>query len=182
VRSQVAEIIDLEERKKALGGSRLLMEWARALGFSLGPQCSLMELPDQLLWLLAKADPRGQSELEDLILRVRTGKKKASVVLGPEERMEMLDVTLFLLDQIRFECMTRLGWIEPLETRQIPLAELLSRPVERLKELKQTPELRQDNPNFHRFKALSLLDRETFIRRQIPQALEIFRRKIQEKE
>jgi hypothetical protein len=182
VRSQVAEIIDLEERKRSMGAARLLVEWARALGFSIGPQCSLMELPDKLLWLLAKADPRGQSELEDLIVRVRRGKKKTSAVLGPRERMEILDVTLFLLDQIRFECMTRLGWIEPLETRQIPLAEILSRPVERLKELKQTPKLRQDNPSFHRFQALPLLEKETFIRKQIPQALEIFRRRIQERD
>ncbi len=177
----MAEIIDLEERKKAMGGSRFLVEWARALGFSISPQCSLMELPDQLLWLLAKADPRGQSELESLILQVRKG-KRTGVILEPEERMEILDVTLFLLDQIRFECMTRLGWIEPVETREIPLGKLLSTPTERLKELKQTPKLRQDNPNFHRFQALPALEKETFIRRQIPQALEIFRRRIQEKE
>lgn len=178
----MAEIIDLRERREIIRGSQLLVEWARALGFSIGPECSIGDLPDSLLWLLAKADPKGQSELEKLILLVRKGKKAPSKILDPEERIELLDVTLFLLDHIRFECMRRLGWIETMEANKIPLAKLLSESVEGLKEMKQIPSLKEDNPNFYRFQSLPTMEKDSFIRRQIPQALEIFRRRLEQKE
>jgi hypothetical protein len=178
--SHVAEIIQLRERTPRAKRGKLLVEWALGVGHRVSPLVTLAGLPERLLGQLAESDPKGTSLLEELVLLLALGKRGPVTHLPPKERMRILDLSLFFLDQVRFECMTRLGWIEPLPSREIPLVEILVLDPANLRELRGSPRLRQDHPHFHRFENLPLLDRETFLRKLIPQALELFRRRLDE--
>ncbi|MGQ9859062.1 MAG: hypothetical protein ACUVS3_10295 [Thermodesulfobacteriota bacterium] len=174
----MAQIIDIREGALRQARGRLFLEWAQRAGHRVEPGTTLGQLSDGLLWILAQADLKGNSLLEELIVLIRLGTRRPSSSLSPELRLEILDFSLFLLDQARFECMVRLGWIEPLPARDLPLVQLLCLPLERLREIKESPRLREDHPQFHWFQRLSSLDKETFLRRQIPHALELFRRRV----
>jgi len=174
----VAEIIRFQERTLEAKKGRLLAQWALGVGYRVPPNVALEGLPDKLLLALAESDPRGTSLLEELVSLIVFGGKKPVTLLAPRMRMRMLEVSLCALDLVRFECMTRLDWIEPQAARQIPLVEILSREPRELKELTGPLRLRQDHPYYHRLEALPLLEREAFLRRMIPQALELFRREL----
>lgn len=174
----MAEIIHFQERTLEAQKGRLLAKWALGMGYRISTKVAVAGLPDRLLLLLAESDPRGTSLLEELVSLMVLGKKQPVTLLAPHTRMRILEVSLCVLDLVRFECMTRLGWIEPQPARQIPLVEILSKEPRELKELTSPLRLRQDHPYYHRFEALPLLEREAFLRRMIPQALELFRREL----
>lgn len=174
----MAEIIHFQERTPQAKKAGLLTQWALEMGCSISPQATVAELPDKLVLVLAESDPSGDSSLEELVGLIALGRRQPVTALPPRVRMIILELSLFVLDLVRFECMTRLDWIEPQAARKVPLVEILSRELRQLKELMKPLRLRQTHPLFHRFEALPLIEKETFIRRMIPQALELFRRRL----
>lgn len=174
-REPVADIIHFKERTPQARKESLLTQWALRMGYRLSSRATVASLPDRLILLLAESDPRGASLLEELVCLIILGKRQPVISLPALVRMRVLEISLFLLDLVRFECMTRLDWIEPQAAREKPLVEILSREPRELKELTRPLRLRQDHPHFHRFEALPIMEREAFLRRMIPQALELFR-------
>lgn len=174
----LAEIIRFQERTPEATKGRLLTQWALGMGCRISPVATVGELPDRLILVLAQSDPRGASVLEELVCLIVLGRMQPVKALPPGMRMRILELSLFVLDLVRFECMTRLDWIEPQAARQVPLVEILSREPRELKELTGPLRLKQDHPHFHRFEALPLMEREVFLRKMIPQAMEVFRRRL----
>jgi hypothetical protein len=89
---------------------------------------------------------------------------------------EVVDLHLFLSDQIRFEMMYRLGWLERIPARQVPIFDLVrdSACARDLSE-QSPPRLSGDHPDFHAYRALIERDRQVYIRRLMPAALEAFK-------
>jgi hypothetical protein len=176
----MADIIQLRPR----GGNRkerqALRQWARRLGYDLDPAVCIAGLPDTLLLALAEGDAEGSALLDELIVAVRTGFPRDVRSLPSRTRLQVLDLALFMIDQLRFECMTRLGWIDPLPAREIALIHLIQSDATTLRRLRTTPLLREDHPHHHSFRGFLDMEKETFLRRQIPAALEQFRRRAKE--
>ena len=101
--------------------------------------------------------------------------------LDKAEKMEVIDISIYLLDQLRFECMSRLNWLESSTRSQVPIVELIEQ-YPQLKEEGTTlvPPLSESHPKYQIFKRLSELEKETFIRKQIPEAIEKFGKNFQE--
>ncbi len=172
----MGEVIHLERFRTGDPTDRAIREWAASLGVKLKPGARIADLPHALLLALAEGGAEGNDLLDALVLAAWREGKRDPRALPPFLRMRLVDLSLLLIDQFRFECMYRLGWIEPLAVRQAPLARLLSSRPRDLEPLRAVPSLKQDHFEYRRFQGLTDKDRETFLRRQIPAALEQFRR------
>jgi hypothetical protein len=174
----MTDVIDFEKfldrRKRGQG----LRRWLQRFGRDLDISTRIKDLPDELLLILAEGGEEGNSLLDNLIMNVWGTDENDVLHLDPPLRMQLLDLSLFLIDQLRFECMARLGWINFQSAREIPLVELIQLGDAERKGLCNTPSLNEEHPHHHRFQAMLHLERETFVRQQIPMALEQFRRQV----
>ncbi|MBF0527404.1 MAG: hypothetical protein HQK56_20165 [Deltaproteobacteria bacterium] len=86
-----------------------------------------------------------------------------------------MDVHLFILDQIRFECMRRLDWITGFAGEQYPLVTLVLE-CDSIKPGFQPffPDLKSTHPKYEDFMRLGKMDGESVLRREIPRAIETF--------
>jgi hypothetical protein len=96
--------------------------------------------------------------------------------LEPVRKMAVIDEYLFLLDQIRFECMKRLGWLESYPGWNISLVDMIVQ-FESLGPLiqAQVPALSKGHPGYKEYLALNTFDRESFVRKLIPDLLKELR-------
>jgi hypothetical protein len=88
----------------------------------------------------------------------------------------VLDIHLFMADQIRFEMLYRLGWIESWTGRQFPFFEMVKE-FERVKRVcqEQPPRLAKSHPQWDEYHLLIHRDKQIFIRRMLVPALEAFK-------
>jgi hypothetical protein len=96
-----------------------------------------------------------------------------------ENRIQILlvDIHLFLADQVRFEMMRRMGWLARYHAGQYPIFEMVRR-FDQIRELcHQTPPLLSEtHPGYEVCESLVPRDQQVFIRRLFPAALEAFKR------
>lgn len=90
-----------------------------------------------------------------------------------------METHLFLSDLFRFEMMHRLDWIDPTSCSIISLIDLV-RSFEKCRDdfRENPPKLSQTHPDYNSYINLHERDREGFIRRLLPGALDIFQRKL----
>ena len=91
----------------------------------------------------------------------------------------MVDIHLFLADQVRFEMMRRLTWIKAFEGEKYTLIEM----VQEFDTIKtrcssNPPDLAESNPDYATYAQLTIGDKEVFIRRLLQEALEAFKEKL----
>jgi hypothetical protein len=89
--------------------------------------------------------------------------------------MLVVDLHLFLADQVRFEMMRRLKWITGFEGIKYSILEMVQE-FNRVKEKCRLnpPQLAGSNADYAEYQRLTTGDKEVFIRRMLPQALEAF--------
>jgi hypothetical protein len=173
----MADLIDFNEfvRKKR---GLTLAKWSENIGPRFDGTTRIKDLPDEILLVLAEGGNDGNALLDHMIMNAWGVSARDARELDPSVRMMLLDLSLFLIDQFRFECMMRLGWTEPLPTREVPIAELVGGDQGSWKNLRKTPELKSDHTHYHRFRKMLKMEKETFLRRQIPAVLEQFRQRV----
>jgi hypothetical protein len=89
-------------------------------------QTKLSDLADSTLLTLARLG-EGMSEfLFDMVVIVLNLRAEFnSSGLNSDMRLKILDVTIFLGDQFRWECMRRLGWVHGFPGETYPLVDLI---------------------------------------------------------
>ena len=96
--------------------------------------------------------------------------------LGSRAQNTVLDLHLFLSDQIRFEMMFRLGWLETFCGRRYPLAQMvLDFKSVNAYCLAHPPYLSRSHPDYAHYNALFEKDQQVFIRQKLLVALEAFK-------
>jgi hypothetical protein len=99
--------------------------------------------------------------------------------LPNDQQMQIVDIHLFLADQVRFEMMRRLGWIVSYPTEACRLVEIVQRYDQLKAGSKETPpRLATTHPDFEAYQPLTNRDKEVFIRRMLQDALEMFKREL----
>jgi hypothetical protein len=90
--------------------------------------------------------------------------------------MRVVDIHLFLADQVRFEVMRRLKWLIKLPCEKCNLIEMVQ-DIDKIKpESKENPpELSASHPDNVSYQQLATGDKEVFIRRMLRDAIEAFR-------
>ncbi len=170
----MSKVINIEDGRFFLKVKKGFKRWRTKFKENFGPDTTLGHISTPTLAFLAKGKGESVYYIYDLIMNIRElGAGIQFPQLSPPEKMFVIDQYLFLLDQIRFECMKRLEWLESYPAEIYPLAVLI-RDFEKIAPFLQAklPVLKKDFPGYKKYQSLSDFDKETFIRRLIPKALE----------
>jgi len=164
------QVIDLKEGKLLLAVRRGFRNWTSRFNEDFGPDTRLRDLSFKTLSCLAQGRDEGPFYLYDLIMNLKNlGSGFQFHELDPKEKMGVMDLHLFLLDRIRFECMRRLGWLEAYPGEEFSLVELIVN-FDRLAPGLQAkiPLLHPDHPDYPAFCGANAFDREGVVRKLIP--------------
>jgi hypothetical protein len=175
----VAEILDLQDRKRRLVAGKGYANWIRKFSESFDQKTTVADLSDSTLAVLIRGDEESSLCLYDFIMGVMgLGAGLRFYFLDSAVKMTVMDVTFFLLDQCRFEAMRRLGWLEDHPTLHIPLVDLVSSFRDTFPRERHTaPSLSQSHPGFEEYEKTYGGDRAAYVRRLIPDAIEEFLKK-----
>ena len=139
------------------------------------------DLPDWLLLFLCEESRESQLTMYELLMgSLGLGKGDEFESLTGDSITNLLNIYFFLTDQIRFECMRRLEWIE-----KVPLAEKSI--IETIMDLKSgkypycidPPAPGETHPCYKEDHESSGVDRASLVRQYIPDAINAFRKKTQ---
>jgi hypothetical protein len=176
---------DSDEKAEIVSLSAYRDEKALRAGFRLWQLClkeegdgstRIMDLGPQVL--LRLAEPGSDVLFYSLIIGFTGHSEQVRFeTLAQAKQMHVLDVHLFLSDQIRFEMMRRLGWVVRFVAAGQTLFELV-REFERCRaqSLQNPPLLAQDHSEYEYYSSLIEQDKQVFIRRLFRDALEAFER------
>jgi hypothetical protein len=170
----------MEQRRRHLAARRGFESWAQRFSDALDESTTLEDLSDSTLASLIQAGEDSTMAIYEFIMGVRgMGPGTRFFTFKTSDKMAIMDITLFLLDQLRFECMRRLGWVENYPARGIPMLDLVEQFGERFSSVKyEAPALSAAHPRYSEYEHTFEGDREAFIRRLIPQAILSFQEKV----
>jgi hypothetical protein len=164
------QVIDLEKGRLLLAVRRGFRNWTSQFKEDFGPDTRLRDLSLKTLSCLAQGRDKGAFYLYDLIMSLKgLGSGFEFHELDPKNKMAVMDLHLFLLDRVRFECMKRLGWLETYPGEEVTLVEFITRFDNLAPGLQaQIPILSRDHPDYARFSSANTFDKEGVVRRLIP--------------
>jgi len=176
----MTKIVDLQTyRLKALE-QRGFGPWQKRFAESFDSKTRVTDLSDQTLYFLARpGEPSSIAYYEVIMGILNLGSATKFHYLVTTDQMRVVDLHLFLSDQVRFEMMRRLGWIEDFEGLKYSILELVQK-ADKLKESCRSnpPVLSRLNPQFAEYSQLTFGDKEVFIRRMLNQALDAFKKRL----
>jgi len=169
-------ILEFQQERRRLTAKRGFAGWAKRFPDSLNERTCLADLSDTMLRTLSQTGEGSSMLIHDLVIQLMgLGKGARFHDLERQARLTVMDVSLFLLDQMRFEIMRRLGWIENSPVFRLPILDLVERFPSVYSSMKdQTPGLLRSHPRYHEYQEAFEGDRSVFVRRLIPNALEAF--------
>ncbi|MBW1711011.1 MAG: hypothetical protein JRG97_14785 [Deltaproteobacteria bacterium] len=178
----MSKVVELKEYTLDRAFRRGLPRWQTHFKEDLKRQTRLIDLSDQTLLTLANLQGSSSFILQDLIMGFHgygTGVKFQ--YLDAKSKMEVLDIYFYIADQIRWECMRRLGWVEGFAGEEYSVAELIFN----YKDIKSTfspryPQLTESHPNYEEFIKNRQFEGEAIVRRLIPVALAFLEKKVRE--
>lgn len=172
----VAVVLDLYKEKRRMTARRGFESWSRKFSQALDEDSSLTDLSDPAIGSLIQSDPASSMLLYELIMGfLGLGRGAKFFDLDRADRIAVTDIALFLLDQLRFEAMRRLAWVEESAFSGKPILDLVEQfsaidPSSR----NRTPFLLPSHPRHAEFMQTFEGDRAVFLRRMIPEAIEQF--------
>lgn len=175
----MAAIVDLNEQRRNMAAKRGFQSWENRFGETYTARTCLSDLSDTALKELFRGGPEGSMPLYDCIMGVLgLGLGPRFYYLENRERLQVMDIALFLLDQLRFEAMRRLGWVDDSPLFHIPIVDLILDFAGKYVSMQHwTPAMATSHPSFVDYVDTFETDRGSFIRRLIPLALEEFGKK-----
>jgi hypothetical protein len=180
VEDLLAEVIRMAEARRQLNARRGFQGWTQRYGESFNESTCLPDLSDATLASLIEAGEQTSLAIHDLVMGVKNlGRGAQFHSLDTSQKMAIMDIAIFLLDQLRFECMRRLGWIDGYATMTIPLVDLISDFQTDFAATKnETPTLTTSHPRYQDYQNEFDMDRGAFLRRLIPEAIETFQQRL----
>jgi hypothetical protein len=178
----MAEVIQLEFFKRKQAAARGFKSWSRRFGDKLDEHTRLFDLSDEALLFLISPGDQNIFALYELVMGVKNlGTASDFFHLDKAEKMEVIDISIYLLDQLRFECMRRLDWLESGAGQPLPIVEIVEQyPILKRLGPVSIPTLNQSHPKYQVYKGLPELEKETFLRKQIPEAINAFGKRLQD--
>ena len=99
--------------------------------------------------------------------------------LASEQQMQVVDIHLFLADQMRFEMMRRLEWLEALPCQKFTMISMVQTYEQMRNRFKDNPPgLASSHPGHEAYQKLAIRDKEVFIRQMLREALEEFEKRL----
>ena len=168
-------------REKALK-QRCFGLWEKRFAETYTISVRLCDLSDKTTYYLALPGDNSTNAFYELIMGVLDrGPAAGFHYLDNKDQLNVVDIHLFIADQVRFELMRRLGWLKNFSAENSTLLEM----VQKSDVLKATsreipPVLADSHPEYDDYQNLTRGDKEVFIRRLLQEALEVFKKRLEE--
>ncbi len=175
----MGKVLNLLEERRLILAKRGFRPWSEMFSEAFDPETTLADLSDQTLAFLIEGDEEANQALQALVMGFRgLGAPAKFHYLDNRNKMLIMDINLYLLDQLRFQAMKRLDWIEDSPAFHVPILDLVENFHARQPPLpQQPPPLSSLHPGFSAYITTFSADRGPFIRRMIPEAISIFKEK-----
>ena len=172
------KVVDINDFAAAQAANRARNVWRKIFPEPLERQTRLCDLSGRTLLDLARLGREMQAVIYDLIMSIQGhgGAPKTDFdSLASKPKLEVLDASLFLIDQVRWECLGRLGWVRGYAAEQYPLIDLVLEQKKIKAGFKPPfPHLCDSHPAHAEFQKRRNIDGESMIRALIPTALVAF--------
>ncbi len=176
------KIVDLQDYRTKAVEQRAFGPWQKRFGGPYNIKTRLSDLSDTALFILAQPGEHSSIAYYEIIMGILgLGPAAKFDYLASEEQMRVVDIHLFLADQIRFEMMRRLEWLDSLPCQNISIIEIVQ-DFERVKtECRDTPPgLAQTHPGYESYQKCTTRDKGVFVRQMLREALEKFTARLEE--
>jgi hypothetical protein len=179
----MSKVISLEAQRNQKAAKRGFREWQRRFRSlpTLDENTRWSDLPDEMILFLAEDDDDGRGIIHDLLMgTLGLGSGYEFESLPSEKLLPLLDVYFILIDQVRFECMRRLDWVQEIPLGNQPIIPLIRafRQGSNLA-LVEPPKLARQHPAYPDYSRLSEIEQRVFLRKIIPEAVKQFKEKTQ---
>lgn len=176
----VAEVIHMDRARRQLAAKRGFASWSQRFHEPFNEHTLLSGLEAATLGTLVQAGEGTTMAMHKLVMGV-LDLGTDFYALSNTQKLTVMDIAIFLLDQVRFECMRRLGWVEDYETRDVPVLELILRfPTRYAGRSHSTPALAASHTRYGDYQREMDIDRAAFLRRLIPEAIEAFLKRLED--
>jgi len=172
----MTKVVDLQAYRKKSVEQRGFGPWQKRFGETFDSATRLVDLSNSTLYYLAQPGELSSVAYYEVIMGILDlGPATKFYYLANRDQMLVVDQHLFLADQVRFEMMRRLKWISEFEGLKYSILEMVQE-FNRVKEKcsKNPPQLAGSNAAYADYHQLTTGDKEVFIRRMLPEALEAF--------
>jgi len=176
----MTKVVDLKSYRIRALELRSFGPWQKRFSETYNSRTRLADISDQTLYYLSQPGENSSTAYYEIIMGILDlGLAVEFHYLGNRDQMRVVDIHLFLADQVRFEMMRRLQWILNYEGRNYSILEMVQG-FDTLKNKcrQRPPELARSNSNYEEYTRLTDGDKEVFIRRMLQAALEAFKKKI----
>ena len=180
--NDMTKVVDLHDYRTKVVEQRAFGPWQKRFGVAYHTKTCLPDLSDTTLFILAQPGEHSSIAYYEIIMgTLGLGPATKFDYLASEEQMRVVDIHLFLADQIRFEMMRRLEWLESLPCQNISIIAMVQE-FDRVKaECRGTPPgLAPSHPGYETYQKLTARDKEVFVRQILREALEKFAERLEE--
>jgi len=176
----MTKVVDLQKYRIKSVEQRGFGPWQKRFGETFDSATRLEDLSDTTLYYLAQpGEPSSVAYYEVIMGVLGLGPAIKFHYLDNSEQMLVVDLHLFLADQVRFEMMRRLNWVTGFEGIRYSILEM----VHEFSKVKENcranpPELAGSSSDYTEYNQLTTIDKEVFIRRMLQEALDAFKKRL----
>jgi hypothetical protein len=174
---RMSKIVNIDAYRSRALDQRSFGPWRKRFGESYHAKSLLSDLSDKTLYYLALPGDNSTFAFYELIMGILDlGAAPKFHYLDNKDQLKVVDMHLFLADQVRFEMMRRLGWLESFPSSKYTILALVQRLEEiKLKNQGIPPQLSKAHPEYSAFLEMTSGDKEVFVRRMLQEALDAFK-------
>ena len=176
------KIVNLQNyRAKALE-QRSYGPWQKRFGESYSIHTKLSDLSDKTLYYLALPGDSSTNAFYEFIMGVLDmGMFSQFHYLENKDQLMVVDIHLFMADQVRFELMRRLEWLQGFPSEDNALLEMVQQhDAIKAKGQDNPPLLAESHPQYDDYQKRTRGDKEVFIRCLLQEALDVFKKRLEE--
>ncbi len=176
----MTKVVDLQTYRTKAVEQRGFGPWQKRFAETFDSTTRLEDLSDATLYFLAQPGELSSVAYYEVIMGVLDlGTATKFYYLANSDQMLVVDLHLFLADQLRFEMMRRLKWISGFEGVKYSILEMVQG-FDKIKEncRANPPELSASNSDYAEYHQLTTGDKEVFIRRMLQEALDAFKKRL----
>ncbi|KPK26297.1 MAG: hypothetical protein AMK69_12400 [Nitrospira bacterium SG8_3] len=176
----MSKVVDLQAYRVKSVEQRSFRLWCERFGESYGIKTRLAGLSDRTLYFLALPGEQTAVAYYELIMGILGfGEAPKFYYLPNTDQMMIVDIHLFVADQVRLEMMRRLGWLTSFAAQGYTLFEIVQAFEKIRAQCKEKPPtLSEAQPDFGLYNTLMHGDKEVYLRRKLREALETFRARL----
>jgi len=176
----MTKVVDLQTYRTKSIEQRGFGPWQKRFAETYDSTTRLEDLSDTTLYYLAQPGELSSVAYYEVIMGVLDlGPAIKFHYLDNNDQMLVVDLHLFLADQVRFEMMRRLKWVIGFEGIKYRILEMVQE-FNRIKEncRRNPPKLAGSNSDYVEYSQLTTGDKEVFIRRMLQEALDAFKKRL----